>query len=145
MKYLLSTALILFTCTQAFAAEITPGNLVGRYKVEAKAGFQRVYLNFRVVNTKEFELQRTYPDGHGDEVCNGTYSLSPSLFWEDIILASGKTFQGVFSCPSNRSRSINFNIDFENKTTDDLSQGTSVTVTSSLAPGRRINAYVKKQ
>ncbi|WP_374074670.1 hypothetical protein [Bdellovibrio bacteriovorus] len=145
MKYLLSSALILFTCTQAFAAELSPGNLVGRYKVEAKAGFQRVYLNFRVVNTQEFEVQRTYPNGNADEVCNGTYNLNPSLFWEDIILASGKTFKGVFTCPSNRSRSINFNIEFENKTTEDLVRGTSVTVTSSMAPGRRISVYVKKQ
>lgn len=145
MKYVLSSLLI-FLCSQAFAAELSPGNLVGRYKVEAKAGFQKVFLNFRVVNTSEFELQRTYPDGHSDQSCNGTYSLNPSLFWtNEIILASGKTFKGVFTCPNDRSKNVNFNIDFENKTTDDLSRGTSVVVTSSMAPGMRINAYVKKQ
>lgn len=146
MKYLLSTALILFTCSQALAAELSPGNLVGRYKVEAKVAFQKVYLNFRVLNTKEFELQRTYPNGGADEVCNGTFRLDPTLFWMDYrILGTGKTFKGVFTCPSNRSRSINFDIDFENRTTEDLVRGTTVVVTSSLAPGRRLNAYVKKQ
>ena len=145
MKYVISTVLLLFVGTNAFAAELTPENLVGRYKVEAKAGFQKVYLNFRVINTTEFELQRTYPNGGKDEVCNGTYSLNDSgLFWDKEVLAEGKSFKGVFTCPSNRSKKVDFNIDFKKTTTEDLARGTSVSVTSSLAPGVRLSAYVKK-
>ncbi|KYG68117.1 hypothetical protein AZI87_02325 [Bdellovibrio bacteriovorus] len=145
MKYLLTSALFLFIGSQALAADITPGNLIGKYKVEARAGFQKVYLNFRVVNTKEFELQRYYSNGNVDETCNGTFSLSPTLFWDFKTFASGKMFKGVFTCPSNRSRTVDFNIDFSGKKTEDLVQGTTVTVTSSMARGMRINAYVKKQ
>lgn len=145
MKHLISTVLSVFIVSPVFAGELTPENLVGRYKVEAKAGFQKVYANFRVVNGKEFELQRTYPNGQADEVCNGTYKLSDaSLFWQGEILAKGKYFSGNFTCPSNRSRTVDFNIDFKKTSTEDLARGTSVSVTSSLAPGMRLNAYVKK-
>ncbi|KHD87583.1 MAG: hypothetical protein OM95_13390 [Bdellovibrio sp. ArHS] len=145
MKHLLTSALFLFIGSQAIAAELTPGNLVGKYKVEARAGFQKVYLNFRVTNTSEFELQRTYANGNVDETCNGTYVLNPTLLWDFQTFSTGKVFKGVFTCPSNRSRTIDFNIDFENKRTEDLVQGTTVSVTSSMARGMRINAYVKKQ
>ncbi|WII73301.1 hypothetical protein QJS83_05385 [Bdellovibrio sp. 22V] len=146
MKMLFSAALIVLAGSSAFAAELTPGNLIGRYRVEARAGFQKVYIKFRVINTKEFELQRTYPNGNVDELCNGTYNLNPTLFWDDFaLLAKGKTFKGTFTCPSNRSRVVTFNIDFQNKTTEDLARGTNVSVTSSMAPGMTLNAYVKKQ
>lgn len=145
MNYLLSSFVLLLLTQPAISAELSPGNLVGRYKVEAKAGFQRVYLNFRVLNTREFEIQRTYSDGRVDESCDGTYGLSPSLFRNLDLLAAGKIFNGVFTCPSNRSKEMDFNIDFRNTTTEDLTRGTTVTVTSSMAPGMRINAYVKKQ
>lgn len=140
------TAFLLFSAfSWAQAAELNPGNLVGRYKVEAKAGFQKVYVNFRVLSTKEFEIQRTYPDGHSDETCNGTYGMSSNIFWDFQTFGVGKVFNGTFTCPSNRSKEIQFSIDFQDKTTDDLIAGTSVTVTSSMARGIRLNAYVKKQ
>ncbi len=145
MKYLLSSVLILLTCSTSLAAELTPGNIVGRYNVEARAGFQKVYLKFRVLNTREFEIQRTYPDGHSDESCNGTFTLNPTLYWDFVTFGSGKIFSGVATCPSNRSKELDFNIDFKNTTTEDLVRGTNVTVTTSLARGIRINAYVKKQ
>ncbi|XGC80043.1 hypothetical protein ACES2L_11970 [Bdellovibrio bacteriovorus] len=143
MKSLLASALILLSTSQVFAAPITPENLIGRYKVEARAGFQKIYVNFRVVSEKEFELQRTYPDGRVDELCNGKYTINPTLLWTDFeTLAAGKTFNGLVSCPSDRSRTQSFNIDFNNKTTEDLVRGTNVTVE---ARGMRLSAYVKKQ
>lgn len=145
MKFILSSLIFLSLGPLAFSAELTPDNLVGKYKVEAKAGFQKIYVNFRVLNATEFEIQRTYSDGRVDESCNGTFGLNHSLFWDLDILAGGKTFNGVFTCPSNRSKEMDFNIDFKNTTTEDLIRGTNVTVTSSLARGMRINAYVKKQ
>lgn len=146
-KYFLATALIISAASTAWAAELTPGNLIGRYKVEARAGFQKVYANFRVVNTTEFEVQRTYSNGKVDEVCNGTFNLLKSMGWdeESLILAAKKSFKGTFTCPSDRSKEISFNIDFGTTTTEDLERGTNVTVTSSMAPGMRLNAYVKKQ
>ncbi|UOF01260.1 hypothetical protein [Bdellovibrio reynosensis] len=143
MKSLLASALILFSTSQVFAAPITPENLIGKYKVEARAGFQKIYVNFRVVSTSEFELQRTYTDGRVDELCNGKYTINPTLLWTDFeTLAAGKTFSGLVSCPSDRSRTQSFNIEFINKTTEDLVRGTNVTVE---ARGMRLNAYVKKQ
>lgn len=134
MHYLIAIIFLLFSNVPALAEEISPENLVGQYKVEAKAGFQKVYLNFRVLNTRDFEIQRTYPDGHADETCNGTY-----------VLGVSKIFKGVFTCPSNRSKDIDFNVHLQNKKTEDLVQGTNVTVTTSMAPGMRINAYLKRE
>lgn len=145
MKKVILSLAVFLTATVSLAAEITPDSLIGRYKVQAKIGFQKVYVNFRVLNTNEFEIQRTYESGRGDEVCNGKYNINPSLFWDDLVLAKGKSFNGVFTCPSNRSRDVNFNINFQDKTTEDLVKGTSVIVTSSMAPGRSVKAYVKKQ
>ena len=145
-KYFLSVSMILFSALPAMAAEITPGTLVGRYKVEARAGFQKVYANFRVLSAKEFEVQRTYSNGAEDEVCNGTYNLLSSVSWdENWMLAASKVFKGTFTCPSNRSKTVTFNVNFGANTTTDLARGTHVTVTSSMAPGMTLNAYVKKQ
>lgn len=145
-KYFLSASIVLLASSQALAAELTPDNIIGRYKVEARAGFQKVYANFRVLNTTEFEVQRTYPNGKADEVCNGTFSLISSLTWNyDMILAAKKNFKGSFNCPSDRSKDMSFDIDFGTTTTDDLVRGTNVSVTSSIAPGMRLSAYVKKQ
>jgi len=146
-RLILPAAILLLTSTASFAADLTPGNIVGKYKVSAKAGFVKVYLNFNVIDTNEFEIQRTYSNGTADEVCQGKYNLNAKVFWKYEIdaLAAGKIFKGVFTCPSNRQKTISFNIDFKDKTTEDLVKGTSVTVTSSLAPGRSINAYVIKK
>lgn len=143
MKSLLASALLLFATSQVFAAPITPGNLIGRYKVEARAGFQKIYVNFRVLSTDEFELQRTYPDGRVDEVCNGKYAVAPGIFWaSEGILAAGNVFKGSVSCPSDRSKTESFNIDFQDKTTDDLERGTNVKVQTR---GFTLSAFVKKQ
>lgn len=145
MKHLIASAIFLFTCTQAFAAELTPENLVGQYGVSARVGFRTVNLNFKVLNTTEFELQRIFSDGRKDQVCNGSYKLNRTLFWHREKLAPGKIFNGVFTCPDDRSREVDFNIDFAHRTTENLIKGTEVTVTSSLAAGMRVKAYVKKQ
>jgi hypothetical protein len=141
----LSLGLGLLVSTSALATEVTPENLIGRYKAEARVAFSRYYMNLRVVDTNDFEIQRTYPDGRKDEVCNGKYSVVASLFRRDLQVLAGKSFKGTFSCPSDRSRSNDFNINFGDKKMEDLEKGTNVTVTTSAAPGMRLNAYVKKQ
>ena len=143
-QILLSTALVLSSAA-AFATELTPSNLIGRYKVTAKAGFQTVYVNFRVNSSTEFTLQRTYPDGSKDAACDGTFKLNNSLYVteDDVVLAS-KTFKGKMTCPDDRSKVIDFNIYFGGTTVEDLVAGTSVDVTSSMAPGMTLHAYVKK-
>ncbi|MDG0815099.1 hypothetical protein [Bdellovibrio svalbardensis] len=146
MKYILTTALLMLSTSQAFATELSPGNLPGHYKVQAKAGFQTVYVNFRVLDQDSFEFQRTYPDGRKDELCDGSYTLTNSFYLNDYaILAANKAFRGKMTCPSDRSKKIDFNIDFASTTVEDLVRGTTVSVTSSLAPGMRLSAYVKKQ
>ena len=138
--------LALVFSSPSVAAELTPENLVGRYKVSARVGFQKFYVNFRVVDRNDFEIQRAYADGRVDELCNGTYNLNRSLFWSpDLEILAGKTFKGRFTCPSDRSKTMDFDIDFKNTTTTDLEKGTNVIVTSSAARGMRVNAYVKKQ
>lgn len=144
-RILLSTLFLIGIGWQSHAAELTPGNIVGRYRVSASVGFQKVYLKFRVIDTNEFELQRVYTSGKEDEVCNGTYNLNHQVAWEYDTLVASKVFKGVFTCPSDRQKKIDFNIDFKNRTTDDLVNGTTVSVTTSLAPGYTINAFVKKQ
>jgi len=144
-KIFLSIVILMGLSLSATAAELSPGNLAGDYKVSASVGFQKVYLNFRVLDTSRFEIQRVYPSGRQDEVCSGTYAMNASLMWDMLMMASGKVFKGVFVCPSKPGKNVDFNIDFKNKTTDDLVQGTTVVVTSSLAPGYAINAFVKKQ
>lgn len=144
-RLILSSVLLFFASSQVLAAELTPDNIVGRYKVSARAGFMKVYLNFNVLNDKEFEIQRVYTSGRTDEICKGSYDLNNHVFWDFDSLGAGKIFKGVFTCASKPDKPVDFNIDFQDKTTEDLAKGTMVTVTSSLAPGRNISAHVKKQ
>jgi hypothetical protein len=144
-KVVIMLSLGLLTSTSVWAKEITPETLIGRYKAEAKVAFTRYYLNMRVLDENDFEIQRVYPNGRKDELCNGTYNIGPSLFRRDMIVLAGKSFKGVFSCPSDRSKKNNFNINFGDKKIEDLEKGTSVIVTTSAAPGMRLSTYVKKQ
>jgi hypothetical protein len=131
-------------CLQAMAAPITTESLIGKYKVVAKVPFQTVNLNFHITSEKEFEIQRLDGDGKPEETCNGTYELGKSLFQEtELVAVEGDAFKGVFTCPSDRSKDVDFNIDFRNKTVEDLEKGTTVSVTTSLAP-MKIKATVKK-
>ncbi|MGZ3769285.1 MAG: hypothetical protein ACXVCP_01950 [Bdellovibrio sp.] len=145
MKNLFVSALFLCAGTYASAAELTPQRLIGEYGVKTQVATETVLLNFKILNTKEFELQRLYSDGHTDPTCNGSYKLNPTLFLSMGKLAPGKFFKGAFTCPDDRSSSIEFNIDFTNKTTDDLTKGTEVTVTTSLAEGMKLRAYLKRR
>lgn len=130
----------------AFATEITPENLVGNYKVEAKALLTQLYGNIYVLNTRDFEFQRTYPDGRKDNRCQGTYTLSAGLVsLDDMTLTAGKILQGYGTCPDDRQKKFDFRIEFRNTTMEDLEHGTTVQVRSSLSGGIRVNAYVKKQ
>jgi hypothetical protein len=137
---------VLAAATPAHATEITPGNIIGRYRVQASVGFQTIYAKFRVLSTTEFEVQRTYSDGHSDAACNGTYQFSNNVYvLGDGVIARTKMFKGNATCPTDRSKNYDFDIDFSNKSMEDLAHGTNVIVTTSLAPGFHLNAYVKKQ
>lgn len=137
---------LLFFGFQVHATELNPGTIVGHYKVSADVGFQKVYLNFHVIDGTNFEIQRVHPNGKQDEVCAGTYGMNAQLYWTDVgEMAANKIFKGVFTCPSKPGKNVDFNIDFKDRTTEDLTNGTTVTVTSSLAPGYAIDAFVKKQ
>lgn len=144
-KGILILLLGLLTTSSAEAKEITPDSLIGRYRAEARVVFTRYYLNLRVIDRNDFEIQRVYPNGRKDETCNGTYNLGPSLFRMNGHILAGKSFRGVFSCPSDRSKDAKFTINFGDKKVEDLIKGTNVIVTSSAAPGMRLNTYVKRQ
>lgn len=145
MKHLIMSACFLLMSAQAMATEITPQSIIGSYKVNAWVGFKKAYFNFKVLGTSEFEIQRYYPDGHKDQTCNGTYTMRSTLFVQMGALVQGKIFKGVFTCPDDRSKNVHFNIDYNDKNLEDLIQGTKVVLTSSLAPGIKINAFVKRQ
>ncbi len=142
-KIVLSSILLLFA-SSAYSAEITPENLVGKYKVKARVAFQTYYATLRVLDTKEFEIQRTYPDGRGDEVCGGTFVLAQGFIPDLAEISATKVFKGKATCPSDRSRTLDFNVDFRNATTESLDAGTNVTLTSSVSPGTRLSAYIKR-
>ncbi|RYZ89015.1 MAG: hypothetical protein EOP06_09975 [Proteobacteria bacterium] len=142
---MLSASVAMFG-SAALAAPITGQNLVGRYRVEASALFKKVKINFRVLNSKEFEIQQLDREDNPEELCNGTYSIAQSMFNANetddfattvalpVVMQQGQSFIGQFTCPSDRSKVVDFNIDFQNKTTDDLVRGTTVVVTTSMAP-----------
>lgn len=144
-KVLLLLSLGLLASTSSWATEISPGTLVGLYKAQAKVAFTRYYLNLRILDTNDFEIQRTYPDGRKDELCNGKYGIVASFFSRSEKVMAGKSFKGTFTCPSDRSRKVDFNINFSDKKIEDLVKGTNVVVTTSSAPGMRLSAYVKRQ
>ena len=146
MKYVVSMLTIIAGFVfgaQAIAAPISAESIVGRYAVDASVPFRKVKIDFKVVSNKEFEITQIDKDGKPEETCNGTYEISASLDWTPVIFADGKMFKGVFTCPSDRSKDVDFDIDFQDKTTDDLVKGTQVIVTTSLAP-MKIKATVKK-
>jgi hypothetical protein len=145
MKIILCAFVLLGFGAQVKAAELTPETIIGHYRVSANIAFHKVYLKFHVVDADSFEIQRVYPNGKEEEVCNGTYGMNTKTAGNMAVLATSGVFKGVFTCPSNRQKRVDFDIDFKNKTTEDLINGTMVTVTSSLTRGYTINAFVKKQ
>jgi hypothetical protein len=146
---ILATALVMasaMTGLQAKAAPLTPDSIIGRYYVTAKVPFQHVELNIHVLNQKEFEIERLDRDHNPEELCNGTFVMVDHLDIMDTQIAADAqyhAFKGIFTCPSDRSKEVDFNIEFGNVTTDDLVKGTSVMVTTSLAP-MKIKANVKR-
>ena len=142
IRRILSITVLSLLCTYANATEITPQTLIGHYDAKGNAGFQSFQIFFLVTSATEFELQRVYPDGHKGEMCNGTYRLSKNFL--DITTASTKSFDGVFTCPSDRSKTTSFGIAFGKATLEDLIKGTTVDITTSLAPGMTLSAFVKR-
>ncbi|MGZ3742856.1 MAG: hypothetical protein ACXWRE_05825 [Pseudobdellovibrionaceae bacterium] len=137
IKLILATAFMVSFYGQAQAEALRPSNIIGQYKVISDLGIQKYYLNFHVIGTQEFEMQRTYPNGNTDEMCNGTYNMDSR--------GVKHVFRGEVSCPSNRSRQMTFTIDFQDKTTDDLINGTTVIVMTSAIPNYPIHSYLKKK
>lgn len=125
----------------ALATDITPENLIGTYKVAVNTLFKQFYGNIYVHSSAEFEFERTYPDGRKDARCQGTYTLTSTLTGP----FAGKVLQGYGTCPDDRQKKLDFRIEFGNKSMEDLENGTTVTVRSSLSGGVRVNATVKKQ
>ena len=129
--------------TLAWATPLTPENIIGRYKVDASYMFQHAYMKIHVVNSNEFDITRYYPDGKEEPTCQGTYTFGNNVFIDEAgFLTAGKAFKGVFTCPNDRSKKYDFNIDYKNTQLEDLIKGASVSVTSSLAPGINLKAYI---
>jgi hypothetical protein len=144
MFKILSLIAIFFASTQVFAAPLTPSTIIGRYKVNANVAFKKVDVNFHVIDTRTFEIERVMDDGSPSETCNGAYTMPSAMYWAPDVLVYSQYFKGTFTCPSNRSRNVDFNIYFGDTTTEDLVKGTTVIVTTSMAPGMRVKARVKK-
>ncbi|QLY25327.1 hypothetical protein [Bdellovibrio sp. KM01] len=147
MKKLVLTAFLLITgSVPAFASPITADNIVGRYNVEASYMFQKAYLKFRVLNSQEFEIQRYYKDGHADPTCQGTFVVTNSFYYDHTgtLSSGGRYFKGVFTCPDDRSKKIDFNIDYKGTQVEELPRGVNVTATTSMVPGAKLKAYVIK-
>ncbi|MGE5086345.1 MAG: hypothetical protein ACM3MG_08615 [Bacillota bacterium] len=142
MRFVLPTVLTLASAF-AWATPLTPDNILGRYKVDASYMFQHAYMKIHVLNNQEFDITRYYPNGKEDPTCQGTYSFGENVYLDEAgFLAGGKIFKGVFTCPDDRSKQYDFNIDYKNTQLEDLIKGATVSVTSSLAPGVNLKAHV---
>lgn len=146
-KIVLSVLLLLAGSVPAFATPISADNIIGRYNVEASYMFQKAYMKFNVINSQEFEITRYYKNGDVDPTCQGTFKVTNSLYYNEAgrLMTGGRYFKGVFTCPDDRSKKIDFNIDYKNTQVEDLPKGVNVTATSSMVPGNaKLKAYVIK-
>ncbi|MGZ3769384.1 MAG: hypothetical protein ACXVCP_12070 [Bdellovibrio sp.] len=144
MKQLLVSALLLIASTQVHATEVTSANLVGKYDLKAVVNVD-LHLHLRVLNDKEFQLQRIRHDGRSEKVCDGTYRIAPETASKrDGSKVQRNIFRGAFTCPDDRSRNQTLDIDFTNKTVESFRQGTMVPLTSSVAPTLRIRALMRR-
>ncbi|WP_413559046.1 hypothetical protein [Bdellovibrio sp. HCB209] len=146
MKKFVLTALLLITgSVPAFATPLTADNIIGRYNVEASYMFQKAYLKFQVINNKEFEITRYYKDGHQDATCQGDFVVTNNFYYNSRgVLTAGRYFKGVFTCPHDRSKKVDFNIDYKNTQLEDLPKGVKVSATTSMVPGAKLKAWVIK-
>ncbi|WP_413585686.1 hypothetical protein [Bdellovibrio sp. HCB274] len=145
-KFVLPLVLLVTGSLPAFAAPITADNIIGRYNVEASYMFQKVYMKFKVLNNREFEITRYYKDGRMEPTCQGSFVMKNSSFYDEwgTLSTNGRYFKGVFTCPNDRSRKIDFNIDYKDTQVEDLPKGVRVTATTSVVPGATLKAYVIK-
>lgn len=144
MKSVFLFAITLLLGSGVWAADITPNTLVGRYNIEAKAFNKSAKIRLTVIDAKQFEVQRLYDD-HAGKICNGTYQLKEESNWGEGGFGTNRIFKGLFSCPDDRSKTADFDINFKTLTTRDLEKGAYVEVTSSLASGMTLNAKMKKE
>ncbi|WP_413576247.1 hypothetical protein ACLVWU_17845 [Bdellovibrio sp. HCB290] len=145
-KFVLPLLLLVSGSIPAFATPISADNIVGRYNVEASYMFQKAYMKFRVLNNHEFEITRYHKDGRTEPTCQGSFVVNNSLYFDDygVLNAGGRYFKGVFTCPNDRSKKVDFNIDYKNTQVEDLPKGVRVTATTSMVPGATLKAYVIK-
>lgn len=142
MRFVLPLILT-FGSALASATPLTPDNIIGRYKVDASYLGQHAYVKIHIVNNREFDITRYYPNGKEDPTCQGTYTFGSNAFIDEAgFLAAGRVFKGVFTCPDDRSKRYDFNIDYKNTQLEDLIKGTTVSVTSSMAAGITLKAYL---
>ncbi len=143
MKFVLTLAVPFLITSQSFAAaDITAQNLVGKYRIDAKAFTKSARFRLNVINANEFEVQRIFDD-HDGKICNGTFKIEKeSHHWP---LKDAIVFKGVGSCPDDRSKVADFKINFKDQSIRDIQQGASVQVTSSMAAGITVNAKMQRE
>ncbi|MEK2689270.1 hypothetical protein [Bdellovibrio sp. GT3] len=145
-KFVLPLLLMVSGSIPAFATPLTADNIVGRYNVEASYMFQKAYMKFHVMNNKEFEITRYHKDGRTEATCQGSFIVTNKSFYDEYGIRNnnGRYFKGVFTCPNDRSKKIDFNIDYKNTQLEDLPKGVKVTATTSMVPRATLKAYVIK-
>lgn len=142
MKFMPVLLLPFLFISNALAADITAQNLVGRYRIDAKAFTKSAHFRLNVINASEFEIQRIFDD-HDGTVCNGSFKVEKeSRFWP---FPDSMVFKGVGSCPDNRSRMMDFKVIFKNVAVENLRAGAAVQISSSLAAGITVGATMKQE
>ncbi|QDK37619.1 hypothetical protein [Bdellovibrio sp. NC01] len=139
---LTAASVLTLLVSPAFASDITAQSLVGRYRIEAHAFGKSAVLKFTVLNDHEFEVQRIYAD-HEGKICNGTFKVEREK--KPWPFKDATVFNGVGSCPDDRSKVADFKVNFKEESMNDLRNGTEVSVTSSLAAGITVKAQMRKE
>jgi hypothetical protein len=122
-------ALGLTWSSNLMAAEINTINMVGNYRIEAKALGKKAVFLLHVLPDSQCEVTREYPDGHQGKLCNGDYQLS-----REGSRGQNLYFRSKFTCPNDRSQDLNLDLDLASAQTRDLEKGASVKVSSKDLP-----------
>jgi hypothetical protein len=122
-------ALMFLFATSVMAADINPTNMVGSYRIEAKALGKIAVFLLHVLPENQCEVTREFSDGHLGKLCNGTYSLS-----KEGARGQDLYFRSVFTCPDDRSIDLILDLNLASAKVRDLEKGTSVQVSSKDLP-----------
>lgn len=131
-KLILATSVgLALNATTAFAAPITPENLIGRYRATAKVLFKKYTADLRVLANNEFEVREVSSNGTLGEVCNGTF-----------VITGTNIFSGKASCPSDRNDEARFTMNLGNAQIEDLDRGAQVMIATDKTGSMKIKATV---